>query len=68
MDLIQNTHALSDLCNKLSQADFVTVDTEFHRESTYWPLLCLIQLAGPDESACVDTLSPELDLTPLLTY
>ena len=65
MNLINNTDELNDLCNKLSQAEFVTVDTEFHRESTYWPLLCLIQLAGPNHSACIDTLSPELDLKPL---
>ena len=65
MSLINTTSELDELCNHLSNADFVTVDTEFHRESTYWPLLCLIQVGGPDKSYCIDTLSNDIDLTSL---
>src|SRR5208282_1348448 len=45
--------------------NFVTVDTEFIRERTYWPELCVVQLGGEDEVALIDALAPELDLTPL---
>ena len=65
MSLINTTSELDELCNHLSNADFVTVDTEFHRESTYWPLLCLIQVGGPDKSYCIDTLNNDIDLTSL---
>ena len=65
MELITTTADLSALCTRLSSAEFVTVDTEFHRETTYWPLLCLIQVAGPDEAHCIDALAEGLDLTPL---
>jgi ribonuclease D len=63
---ITSTEALRELCERLGKADFVAVDTEFIRESTYWPILCLVQLAGPDEAALVDPLAPGLDLAPLL--
>ena len=65
MELITSTADLAAFCSRLSSADFVTVDTEFHRETTYWPLLCLVQLAGPDEAHCIDALAPDLDLAPL---
>ncbi|MEE2705095.1 MAG: ribonuclease D [Pseudomonadota bacterium] len=65
MSLINTTTELNELCDHLLDADFVTVDTEFHRESTYWPLLCLIQLGGPNQSYCIDTLSDNIDLTSL---
>ena len=65
MDLIATTPALAEACNRLSAQAFVTVDTEFMRETTYYPKLCLIQMAGPDGSGClVDPLSPDLDLAP----
>lgn len=65
MTLITEQSELEDFCGKLAGADFVTVDTEFMRESTYWPKLCLVQLAGPDSHAAVDPLAPELDLQPV---
>jgi len=48
----------------LRKSDFVTVDTEFIRETTFWPELCLIQMASPDATALVDPLSPDIDLKP----
>lgn len=64
MQLISTTQALSDACQRLAAHPFVTVDTEFLRETTYYPKLCLIQLASPDEAVLVDPLAPELDLAP----
>jgi ribonuclease D len=64
MRLIQTTNDLSQLCARLAQHDFVTVDTEFIREQTFWPRLCLIQLAGPGDEAIVDPLAPGIDLAP----
>lgn len=64
MNLITTTAALADICTRLAQHPFVTVDTEFLRETTYYPKLCLIQLASPDEAVLVDPLSPDLDLMP----
>lgn len=55
---------LAALCQRLSAADFVTVDTEFMRERTYWPHLCLVQIAGPDDAAAVDPLAAGMDLAP----
>lgn len=65
MLVVTDTEALSALCNRLASAEFVTVDTEFMRERTYWPILCLVQLAGPDDAAVVDAQAPGLDLAPL---
>ncbi len=62
---IADTESLAALCARLSSAEYVTVDTEFMRENTYWPILCLVQLAGPEEAACIDALAPGLDMTPL---
>ncbi|HVJ78587.1 MAG TPA: ribonuclease D, partial [Hyphomicrobium sp.] len=64
MQTITTTAELSALCQTLAKSDFVAVDTEFLREQTFWPLLCLIQLAGPDAEAIVDPLAPGLDLAP----
>jgi ribonuclease D len=63
--LITTTDALADLCGRLGKADFITVDTEFMRENTYWPELCLVQIADTEEAAAIDPLAPGLDLTPL---
>ncbi|MEO0030401.1 MAG: hypothetical protein RIS94_159 [Pseudomonadota bacterium] len=64
--LITTTDALADLCERLAKADFVTVDTEFMRENTYWPELCLVQIADDKEAAAIDPLAPGLDMSPLL--
>jgi ribonuclease D len=63
--LITKTEQLADLCARLAKSDFVAVDTEFMRENTYWPELCLVQIADTEEAAAVDPLAPGLDLTPL---
>ena len=68
MEPITNTEELRTLCEKLRQFEYVTVDTEFMRYSTYWPQLCLVQVAGPDPTdngAAIDPLAPGIDLTPL---
>lgn len=57
--------ALAAFCGRQRQAAYVTVDTEFMRDRTYWPQLCLVQLAGPDEAVVVDALAAGLDLQPL---
>ncbi|WP_374405278.1 ribonuclease D [Pelagerythrobacter sp.] len=65
-DLITTTDELAALCERLAKSDFVTVDTEFMRENTYWPELCLVQIANEEEAAAVDPLADGIDLTPLL--
>ncbi len=67
MMIITDTEELKAFCRKLSRADYVTVDTEFMREKTFWPKLCLVQLAGPNAAAAVDPLAPGIDLAPLFT-
>ncbi len=62
--MISTSDQLAEFCQKLAQSGFVTADTEFMRQSTYWPQLCLIQLAAPDIEAVIDPLAPELDLGP----
>jgi ribonuclease D len=65
MELITSTAALEETCRRLAELPFVTVDTEFMRETTYYSRLCLIQLAGPDvEGALVDPLATGIDLQP----
>ena len=63
--LITGTDALAALCERLSTEPYVTVDTEFMRERTYWPELCVVQLGGVADVAVVDALAPGLDLAPL---
>lgn len=64
--LIEDSKSLAELCARLSTADFVTVDTEFMRENSYWPELCLIQIADDKEAAAIDPMAPGIDLKPLL--
>ncbi len=64
--LITTTEALSDLCTRLAKSEFVAVDTEFMRENTYWPELCLVQIANTEEAAAIDPMAPGIDLAPLL--
>src|ERR1700691_2781826 len=67
MTLIADTAALAEFCRRQEDAQFVTIDTEFMRDKTYWPILCLVQVAGPDEAAALDPLAPGMDLAPLFT-
>src|SRR5258707_14371395 len=62
MDLITTTSDLADACDRLARHPFVTVDTEFLRESTYYPKLCVAQMASTDEAAVVDALAEGMDL------
>lgn len=62
--IISTTDGLADMCRQLAKSEFVAVDTEFMRQSTYWPNLCLIQLAGPEAEAVVDPLADKIDLAP----
>lgn len=64
MDLITTTESLYRLCDSLASETFITVDTEFMRESTYWPDLCLIQVAGETVNGLIDPLAPGIDLKP----
>jgi len=66
MNLITDTAALAGFCARQQSANFVAVDTEFMRERTYWPILCLVQVAGPEEAAAIDALADGIDLAPLL--
>jgi ribonuclease D len=67
MQIIETTEHLAALAERLSRADFVTVDTEFMRETTFWPKLCLVQVASPEDSAIIDPLAPGLSLDPLFS-
>src|ERR1700684_1253772 len=66
MTPITTTADLAAFCQKLADAPFIAVDTEFMRETTYWPRLCLVQVAGPDIAANIDPMADGLDLGPLL--
>ncbi len=65
MPLIATTADLAAACKRFAQFDIVTVDTEFMRETTYWPKLCVVQLASPEEAVIVDAMAPDIDLDPL---
>ena len=66
MTPITTTEALREFCARLAAAPFVTVDTEFMRETTYWPRLCLIQAASATDAAIIDPMAEGLDLSPFL--
>lgn len=66
MTPITTTEALREFCARLADQPFITVDTEFMRETTYWPKLCLIQAASPTDAAIIDPLAEGLDLEPFL--
>ena len=64
MRVITSTADLQNACDELAKSSFVAVDTEFMRETTFWPILCLIQMASPDLEVIVDPLAPGIDLAP----
>mgnify|MGYP001829224409 FL=1 len=64
MQIITTTDDLARLCKTLSADAYVTVDTEFMREHTFWPILCLIQVAGASEEAVIDPMADGIDLAP----
>ena len=64
MQPITTTNELAETCARLAQHPFVTVDTEFLRESTYYPILCVAQMASTEEAVVVDALAPDIDLAP----
>jgi len=66
MTVITDTDTLARFCARQVGSGFIAVDTEFMRERTYWPILCVVQVAGPEEAAAIDALAPGIDLTPLL--
>ena len=65
MQLITDTKTLAETCARLARHPFVTVDTEFLRESTYYPKLCVLQMASVEEAVVVDALAPDIGLGPL---
>ena len=64
--LITDTETLAGFCARQKGARFVAVDTEFMRERTYWPILCVVQVAGAEEAVAIDALAPGIELAPLL--
>ena len=64
MNLINSNEHLAEACARLGSAPFIAVDTEFMREQTFWPRLCLIQIAAEGQEVLIDSLAPGLDLTP----
>ncbi len=62
--MIETTAELAAACKSLAEGQYLTIDTEFLRETTFWPQLCLIQMAGPDIAVIVDPLAKDIDLTP----
>ncbi len=64
MEVITNSSELAAACDRLARHPVITVDTEFLRETTYYPLLCVVQMASPDEAVVVDALAPDIDLKP----
>ncbi|MGO9421933.1 ribonuclease D [Roseiarcus sp.] len=66
MSLITTTEDLEAACLRLARHPYIAVDTEFLRETTFWPILCVVQLASDDEALAIDALAEGLDLQPLL--
>jgi ribonuclease D len=65
MTLITTSRDLEEVCRRIGRHAFVTVDTEFLRETTFWPKLCVVQLASPDEAVAIDALAEGIDLSPV---
>ncbi|MBM3609853.1 MAG: ribonuclease D, partial [Alphaproteobacteria bacterium] len=64
MTLLTTPQQVADACERLARHPFVTVDTEFLRETTFWPKVCVIQIASDDDALAIDALAPDMDLTP----
>ncbi|CAH0353807.1 MAG: ribonuclease D [Pseudomonadota bacterium] len=64
--LISDSKTLAEFCERIAKSPYIAVDTEFMRENSYWPDLCLLQVADPHEAAAIDPKAPGLDMTPLL--
>src|SRR6266480_3446799 len=64
MELITTTDELAATCARMARHPFVTIDTEFLRETTYFPLLCVAQIASTDEAIVIDALAEGIDLKP----
>lgn len=62
--LIADNDTLAEFCRRQEEAAFIAIDTEFMRDRTYWPILCLVQIAGPDSEAAIDPMAG-VDLEPL---
>jgi ribonuclease D len=62
--MIETTAELAAACQTLAEGQYLTIDTEFLRETTFWPQLCLIQMAGPDMAVIVDPMAKDIDLAP----
>jgi ribonuclease D len=67
MTLITSSDDLAAFCDRMMAAEYIAIDTEFMREHTFWPKLCLVQIAGLDEAVAIDPLAPGIDLAPLFT-
>lgn len=67
MTLITDNAELTAFCDRLAGSEFITVDTEFIRDKTYWPVLCLIQIGGPDEARAIDAMAEGIDLAPVFS-
>ncbi|HUK61331.1 MAG TPA: ribonuclease D [Stellaceae bacterium] len=65
MTVIADSRGIAEFCRQQEGAAFITIDTEFMRDRTYWPILCLVQVGGPDGAAALDPLAPGIDLAPL---
>jgi ribonuclease D len=67
MSLLTTNDELAAVCARFSRHPFVTVDTEFLRETTFWPKVCVIQIASPEEAVAIDALADGIDLTPFFS-
>ena len=67
MKLLTENDELAAVCERFSQHDFITVDTEFLRETTFWPKVCVIQIASPEEAVAIDALVEGIDLSPFFS-
>ena len=65
MRVLADTESVTGFCRSLQGEAWITVDTEFISERTYWPQLCLVQIAGADEAAVIDVLADDVDLGPV---